>query len=71
MTERKNEARGGTFADLRRILSDKVRRPVTQEELRQWIDEARSRALTDGVGRQSGPIGDGVASAADVAKEKL
>ena len=38
------KVRSGTFADLRGILSGKVAQP-TEEQLREWIDEARSRAL--------------------------
>lgn len=45
MTKPDAKARSGTFADLRGILSDKVRVPPTNEELRQWMDEARSRAF--------------------------
>jgi AbrB family looped-hinge helix DNA binding protein len=36
--------RGGTFADLRGMLSGKVARPA-DAQITQWIDEARSRAL--------------------------
>jgi antitoxin PrlF len=39
--------RSGTFADLRGMLSGKVARP-TDAQMREWIDEARSRALTRG-----------------------
>jgi AbrB family looped-hinge helix DNA binding protein len=39
------QARSGTFADLRGILSSKVKRRPTSAEIEQWIDEARSRAL--------------------------
>jgi AbrB family looped-hinge helix DNA binding protein len=42
-------ARSGTFADLRGILSDKVKKPPTSAEIEQWIDEARSRALPRGL----------------------
>jgi hypothetical protein len=41
------KTRRGTLADLRGILSGMVKKPLTDEELRQWIDEARSRALPD------------------------
>jgi hypothetical protein len=44
VTETDAKPRRDTFADLRGILRDRVRAP-TDEELRQWIDEARSRAL--------------------------
>jgi hypothetical protein len=44
---RETKIRRGTFADLRGILSDKVARPPTDEELRQWIDEARSRHMPE------------------------
>ncbi len=37
--------RSGKFADLRGILSSKVAEP-TDAQLREWIDAARSRALT-------------------------
>ena len=40
--------RSGTFADLRGILSGKVA-PPTDAQMTEWIDEARSRALTSGV----------------------
>ncbi len=42
-------ARSGTFADLRGILSDKVKKRPTSAEIDQWIDEARSRALPRGM----------------------
>jgi AbrB family looped-hinge helix DNA binding protein len=42
-------ARSGTFADLRGILSDKLKKRPTGAEIEQWIDEARSRALPRGV----------------------
>jgi AbrB family looped-hinge helix DNA binding protein len=41
--------RSGTFADLRGILSDKLKRRPTSTEIDQWIDEARSRALPRGI----------------------
>jgi AbrB family looped-hinge helix DNA binding protein len=37
-------ARSGTFADLRGILADKIKKRPTSEEIDQWIDEARSRS---------------------------
>jgi hypothetical protein len=49
-----SKARAGTFADLRAILSDKVRVPPTNEELRQWIDEARSRTFDSNLMRRLG-----------------
>ena len=42
-------ARSGTFADLRGILRDKVKRQPSSAQIEQWIDEARSRALPRGV----------------------
>lgn len=43
-------------------MSDKVRVPPTDEELRQWIDEARSRAfdsdLLKRIGRGSRSVDD-------------
>jgi antitoxin PrlF len=39
--------RSGTFAELRGVLSGKIA-PPTDEQVREWIDEARSRALTRG-----------------------
>ena len=47
MTKPNAKARRGTLADLRGILSGLVKKRPTDEELRQWIDEARSRALPD------------------------
>ena len=44
MPTREEQERKGTFADLRGILAGSVR-PLTDKELRQWIDEARSRAI--------------------------
>jgi AbrB family looped-hinge helix DNA binding protein len=41
-------ARSGTFADLRGILADKIKKRPTSEEIDQWIDEARSRSLPQG-----------------------
>jgi AbrB family looped-hinge helix DNA binding protein len=38
-------ARSGTFADLRGILSNKLRKRPTGAEIEQWVGEARSRAL--------------------------
>jgi hypothetical protein len=46
VAKREIKARKGTFADLRGILSDKVK-SASDEQLRQWVDEARSRALTN------------------------
>jgi hypothetical protein len=46
VAKREIKARKGTFADLRGILSDRVK-PPSDRELRQWIDEARSRALAN------------------------
>ena len=43
--------RSGTFADLRGILSGKVPE-ATSAEIREWIDEARSRSLTRGKKRR-------------------
>ena len=54
MTKPDAKARRRTFADLRGILSDKVRVPPTDEELRQWIDEARSRAFDSDLARRIG-----------------
>jgi AbrB family looped-hinge helix DNA binding protein len=42
-------ARSGTFADLRGILADKIKKRPTSAEIDQWIDEARSRALPQSV----------------------
>jgi antitoxin PrlF len=42
-------ARSGTFADLRGILADKIKKRPTSREIDQWIDEARSRALPQSV----------------------
>ena len=39
--------RSGTFADLRGILRGKAAQP-TDDQVRGWIDEARSRALPRG-----------------------
>jgi antitoxin PrlF len=39
------KVRRGTFANLRGMLSGKVAQPV-DAQIAQWIDEARSRALT-------------------------
>ena len=44
MTKKETKTRSSTFADLRGILSGKVR-SLSDGELHQWIDEARSRAL--------------------------
>lgn len=46
-----DRVRWGTFADLRGILSGKVVRPPTDEELRQWIDEARSRNMPESLNK--------------------
>jgi hypothetical protein len=51
VTERDTKARAGTFADLRGILRDYVARQPTDQELRQWIDEARSRNLPENLKR--------------------
>jgi hypothetical protein len=40
-----SRARSGTIADLRGNLADKIKKRPTSEEIDQWIDEARSRAL--------------------------
>lgn len=53
MTERSIKIRRGTFADLRGILSDYVAKRPTDEELRQWIGDARSRALPDSLSRRT------------------
>jgi hypothetical protein len=47
MTNGGAKVRRGTFADLRGTLSSRVKKQPTNEKLRQWIDEARSRALPD------------------------
>jgi hypothetical protein len=47
VTKPDTKTRRGTFADLRGILGGMVKKRPTDEELRQWIDEARSRALPD------------------------
>lgn len=39
--------RSGTLADLRGLLAGKVE-PASDKEIRDWIDEARSRAVSGG-----------------------
>jgi antitoxin PrlF len=38
--------RSGTLASLRGILADKVRAAPSDERMRAWVEEARSRALS-------------------------
>jgi hypothetical protein len=47
VTERDNKVRRDTLADLKGILSSYVTRQPTDAELRQWIDEARSRNMPE------------------------
>ena len=39
--------RRGTFADLRGLLAGKVE-PATDKQIKEWIDEARSRLVSNG-----------------------
>jgi hypothetical protein len=52
MRKKENGERIGTFADLRGILG-RYAKSASDEQLRLWIDEARSRALDTGPVKRS------------------
>jgi AbrB family looped-hinge helix DNA binding protein len=44
--------RSGTLADLKGLLRGKAR-PASDKQIREWIDEARSRAVVSGAKKRS------------------